>query len=154
LEMSRNYKYGARFYLLFFLVLGLELKAHTLSHPTTPFGDGFFWGMAGLEPWSSWSLPPEQLGLQAWATATQLCISLKMNFLSFIFIYLFSFVTLGFAFTASCSLGRYSYCLSTLPAFFLSCHWGSNPEPCICWASALPLSYIPSSKHPLHHQIL
>jgi hypothetical protein len=42
LEMSRNYKYGARFYLLFFLVLGLELKAHTLSHPTTPFGDGFF----------------------------------------------------------------------------------------------------------------
>jgi hypothetical protein len=26
---------------------------------------------AGLEPWSSWYLPPEYLGLQVWATGTQ-----------------------------------------------------------------------------------
>jgi hypothetical protein len=27
---------------------------------------------AGFEPWFSWSLPPEYLGLQAWATGTWL----------------------------------------------------------------------------------
>jgi hypothetical protein len=27
---------------------------------------------AGFEPWSSWSLPPEWVGLQVWATSTRL----------------------------------------------------------------------------------
>jgi hypothetical protein len=29
---------------------------------------------AGFKPWSSWSLPPEKLGLQAWATSIRLII--------------------------------------------------------------------------------
>jgi Na+/H+ antiporter NhaC len=56
----------------FFVILGLELKVYTLSHPPALFCDVvfffffFFRGgglklfvQAGFEPWSSWSLPPE-----------------------------------------------------------------------------------------------
>jgi hypothetical protein len=40
-------------------VLGIfEIRSHKL------FAQG------GLEHWSSWSLPPEELGLQVWATST------------------------------------------------------------------------------------
>jgi hypothetical protein len=48
----------------------------TWATPPVIFSDGFFeigchklFAQAGLEPWSSWSLPPEQLGLLAWATS-------------------------------------------------------------------------------------
>jgi hypothetical protein len=60
----------------FFEVLGFELRAYTLSHSTSPFLWFFFWywvsrlfAQAGLEPWSSWSLPPEEIGFHyvAWA---------------------------------------------------------------------------------------
>jgi hypothetical protein len=50
-----------------FSVLGLELRAFTLSHSTAQFFViGFFeigshklFALAGSELWSSWSLPPE-----------------------------------------------------------------------------------------------
>jgi hypothetical protein len=29
-------------YLVFLAVLGLELRAYTISHSTSPFGDGYF----------------------------------------------------------------------------------------------------------------
>jgi hypothetical protein len=38
----------------------------------------FAW--AGFELWSSWSLPPEKLGLQAWATGAQLLMLLVWFF--------------------------------------------------------------------------
>jgi hypothetical protein len=57
-------------------VLGFELRTYTLSHSTCPFlwcvffevGSHKLFAYAGFEPWSSWSLPPEWLGLQVWAT--------------------------------------------------------------------------------------
>jgi hypothetical protein len=52
--------------LLFFEILGFELRAYTLSHSTSPFlVKGIFkirsqlFAWAGFEPQSSWSLPPE-----------------------------------------------------------------------------------------------
>jgi hypothetical protein len=61
------------FFFFFFAVLGLELRAFTLSHSTSPiFVKGFsregfaeLFAQAGFEPRSSWSLPPALLGLQA-----------------------------------------------------------------------------------------
>jgi hypothetical protein len=58
-----------------FLVLGFELRDYTLSHSTNLFLMGvfqigspkLFW--ADFKPWSSWSLPLEWLGLQAWPPA-------------------------------------------------------------------------------------
>jgi hypothetical protein len=48
------------FFYFFFVVLGFELKAYTLSHSPSPFFyDGFFRDKTGLKSWSSWSLPPE-----------------------------------------------------------------------------------------------
>jgi hypothetical protein len=55
------------YFYFFFAVLGLELRAYTLSHSTTLFFcDRFFeigscelFARAGFEPRSSWSLPPE-----------------------------------------------------------------------------------------------
>jgi hypothetical protein len=55
------------FFFFFFALLGLELRAFTLSHSTNPiFVKGFqdrvsqeLFTWAGLEPWSSWSLLPE-----------------------------------------------------------------------------------------------
>jgi hypothetical protein len=55
------------FFFFFFVVLGFELRAHTLSHSTSPFFVmGFFeigscklFPWAGFKPRSSWSLPPE-----------------------------------------------------------------------------------------------
>jgi hypothetical protein len=52
---------------IFFVVLGLELRAYTLSLSTSPFlgrvflkiGSKELFVCAGFEPWSSWSLPPE-----------------------------------------------------------------------------------------------
>jgi hypothetical protein len=49
------------------VVLGLELRAYTLNHSTSPFLWWVFikivsWELfvqAGFEPQSSWSLPPE-----------------------------------------------------------------------------------------------
>jgi hypothetical protein len=54
-------------FFFFLAVLGLELRAYTLSHSTSPFlVMGFFeigshelFAWAGFEPQSSWSLPPE-----------------------------------------------------------------------------------------------
>jgi hypothetical protein len=64
-------------FFFFFAILGFELRAH-LSYSTSPFlwwiffkigsHELFMW--AGFKPWSSWSLPPESLGIQAWATST------------------------------------------------------------------------------------
>jgi hypothetical protein len=45
---------------LFFFVMGFEIESHEL------------FAQAGFKPWSSWSLPPEWLGLQAWATSPRL----------------------------------------------------------------------------------
>jgi hypothetical protein len=68
-------------HLFFFSVLGFELRIYTLSHSTNPFfSDGFFQDSISLkylpgnatEPRSSRSLPSEKLGLQVWATSTQL----------------------------------------------------------------------------------
>jgi hypothetical protein len=64
------------------VVLGLELRAYTLSHSTSPFfHDGVFkigshelFAWAGLKLRPSWPLPPESLGLQIWATVTWLNI--------------------------------------------------------------------------------
>jgi hypothetical protein len=65
---------------IFFVVLGFELRAFTLSHSTSPIFFFFFVmgifeiGSHELVAWddfksqSSWSLPPEYLGLQIWAT--------------------------------------------------------------------------------------
>jgi hypothetical protein len=61
------------------VVQGYELKVYTVSHSTNPFlrwflseiGSCALFAWAGFEPWSYWSLPPEKLGLQAWATSTQ-----------------------------------------------------------------------------------
>jgi hypothetical protein len=48
------------------MVVGLELRAYTLSHSTSPFIEGFFeieslelFSWAGFKLRSSWSLPPE-----------------------------------------------------------------------------------------------
>jgi hypothetical protein len=53
-------------YLIFFPVLGFELRAYPLSHSTSPFLWWVFkirchnlFALSGFEPWSSWSLPPE-----------------------------------------------------------------------------------------------
>jgi hypothetical protein len=54
-------------FFVFLAVLGLELRAYTLSHSTSPFLWRFFsrWGVtelfaqAGFKPWSCWSLPSE-----------------------------------------------------------------------------------------------
>jgi hypothetical protein len=70
------------FFSFFFSVLRLELRAYTLSPSTSPFvrwaffeiGSHELFAQAGFEPWSSWSLPTEQLGLQAWATGAWLSI--------------------------------------------------------------------------------
>jgi hypothetical protein len=50
-----------------------------LNHFFSPFVLGIFkigscelLAQAGLEPWSSWSLPSEKLGLQVWVTGIQL----------------------------------------------------------------------------------
>jgi hypothetical protein len=66
-------------FVLLFVVLGLKLRAFTLSHSTSPiFVKGFFevrscelFAHAGFDPQSSRSQPPESLGLQAWATSAQ-----------------------------------------------------------------------------------
>jgi hypothetical protein len=74
-------------FVLFFVVLGFELSVSLLlgrcsttsATPPVIFVLGFFkiescklFSWAGLALWSSWSLPPEQLGLQVWATSGQL----------------------------------------------------------------------------------
>jgi hypothetical protein len=53
-------------FLFFFVVLGLELRAFTLSHSTSPFLWRVLWDRvsqticgSGLKPQSSWSLLPE-----------------------------------------------------------------------------------------------
>jgi hypothetical protein len=51
-----------------------------LKHSISPFFcEGFFkiaslylFAWAGFEPWSSWSLPPEWLELQVWASGAYL----------------------------------------------------------------------------------
>jgi hypothetical protein len=37
------------FFFFFFLVLWFELRAFTLSHSTSPFGDGFFFQLGSCE---------------------------------------------------------------------------------------------------------
>jgi hypothetical protein len=39
---------------------------------------------AGFKPWSSWSLPPEQQGLQAWAVGTGLILGFELRALHLI----------------------------------------------------------------------
>jgi hypothetical protein len=76
LHSHKEYK-GSLFY---FAVLGFELRAYTLSHSTSHFFvKGFFeigsrklFAWSGFKPQSSWSLPPEYLGLPAWANLAQL----------------------------------------------------------------------------------
>jgi hypothetical protein len=61
----------------FFVVLGFERRLYTLSHSTSPilwwvfFQDRVSWTIYPKVR-SSWSLPPEYLRLQAWATSTRL----------------------------------------------------------------------------------
>jgi hypothetical protein len=65
---------------LFFFVLGVwtqDLQLEPLHQPFFMMGsvwdrvlEQFAW--AGFKPWYSWSLLPESLGLQAWATSVQL----------------------------------------------------------------------------------
>jgi hypothetical protein len=46
------------YFFFFFEILGFELRAYTLSHPTSLFWKGFF-EIGARESPSSWSLPPE-----------------------------------------------------------------------------------------------
>jgi hypothetical protein len=54
------------FIYLFFVVLGFELRAYTMSHSTSHFCDGFFSKIGSHEVFAlglAWN-PPEWLGLQ------------------------------------------------------------------------------------------
>jgi hypothetical protein len=63
----------------FFAVLELEHRTYTFNHSNKPsfmlvffeIGSLKLLAWAGFGPWFSWFLPPEQLGLQAWATLTR-----------------------------------------------------------------------------------
>jgi hypothetical protein len=62
-----------------FQVLGLELRPYILSHSTSPILWWAFFEIGSLKlfarvdfkPRSSWSVSPEKLGLQVWATGAQ-----------------------------------------------------------------------------------
>jgi hypothetical protein len=60
--------------LLSFAVLRFELRAYNLSHSTSPFSWFFFFEIRSRTIYPGWlqPLPPEKLGLQAWATGAQL----------------------------------------------------------------------------------
>jgi hypothetical protein len=68
---------------------GRVLNSGPVPWATPQVLDGFFFKIGSLrlfvqhafEPWSSWSLPPECLGLQVWITVTQL-----IWYISFIYI--------------------------------------------------------------------
>jgi hypothetical protein len=72
------YHHVIRCSFFFLMVLGLELRAYTLSHSTSPFLRRVFleirsrklFTWPGSELRSS-SLPPEELGLLLWATSTR-----------------------------------------------------------------------------------
>jgi hypothetical protein len=82
--MSRHFKekchYCNDYYVYFFSVLEHELTVSNFSHSNSSFHCGrfleivscklFVWD--GFEQGSSRSLPPEQLGLQAWVTSASL----------------------------------------------------------------------------------
>jgi hypothetical protein len=90
-RVTENYNYSKFSFFLFFffflVVLRLELRAYTLSHSTSPFivmdffeiGSCELFARAGFKSWSSWSLPPEYLGLQVWVTGAQLVANFLMT---------------------------------------------------------------------------
>jgi hypothetical protein len=66
-KVLQNLKLFFFFFFFFLVVLGLELRAYTLSHSTQPIfvmeffelGSHKLFAQAIFEPWSSWSLPPK-----------------------------------------------------------------------------------------------
>jgi hypothetical protein len=86
---SQNYRCILLSLLLLLLIRVLHLLdrcSYWLSHSTSPFFcDRFFsrYGSinylpaTGFKPWSSWSLPPEYLGLQVWTTDIWFLLSLE-----------------------------------------------------------------------------
>jgi hypothetical protein len=71
--------YWRTFFFFFLWLWGLNSGPSPWTTPPVLFCEGFFkiashelFAQAGFKPQFSWSLPPEYLGLQAWATVPSL----------------------------------------------------------------------------------